>query len=79
MQINAEIKRRIDWVGEPNHPQPEDSPRYERVYNARQPPIAPNNIRQNDHDDDDDLQQKQQPVFGKGTYLEFSQQQQLSD
>lgn len=78
--INAEIERRIDWVGEANHPQPEDPLRSGRVYNTRQPSFTPNTIGQNYHnDDDDDLQQKQQPIFGKGTYLEFTQPQQLSD
>lgn len=73
VQINAEIKKRIDWVGEPNHAQPQDSPenihpeRGQRLYDdAKQ---AQNDLQSND--DEDDLQQRQQPIFGKGTYLEF--------
>lgn len=81
VQINAEINRRIDWVGEPNHAQPQDPSlnnrpeRVERLYeDAGQAKITPNIIEPNN--DDEDLQQRQVPIFGKGTYLEFEQQRQ---
>lgn len=79
VQIHGEIERRIDWVGEPNHAQPQDAPlarnvQLERIRSstdAGQEIIAQNHIDANVDDDDDDLQQRQEPIFGKGTYLEF--------
>lgn len=75
VQIKGEIERRIDWVGEPNHSQPQDSPLARNIQNERirsstdagQEIISQNYIDAND----DDLQQRQEPIFGKGTYLEF--------
>lgn len=70
LQVNSELNHRIDWVGEPNHRQPQDpSPthadaRIRSLTDARQ---AKNSV----DDDNDDLQQRQEPIFGKGTYLEF--------
>lgn len=80
IQINGEEKV-IDHVGEPNYPQPQDPPpsrirsnNVRSALNARQLNIYPNVI----DDNEDDLQQRQQPIapiFGKGTYLEFVSQE----
>lgn len=83
--VAAENEIRIDWVGEPGHAQPQDSPSTVQpnalgpVYETRQAiNIIPTNdayTNAADDDNDDDLQQKQQePIFGKGTYLEFDEQ-----
>lgn len=80
LYVNAEKEIRIDWVGEPGHAQPQDhrptpQPRPNSlgpIYETRQAlnalPIA------KDDDDDDDLQQKVEPIFGKGSYIEFDEQ-----
>lgn len=82
MQVNGEEARRIDWVGDPNHPQPQDpipnqpTERYQAMNEAAQGPTYQNEI-----EDYDDLQQRQQPEsirpFGKGTYLEFVEQEKI--
>lgn len=82
IQVNGEIERRIDYVGEPGHAQPQDPPsnnqpnRSGRLYDGTSSDsIGANIIPKYDVDDyDDDLQQRQQPIFAKGTYLEFVQQ-----
>lgn len=79
LHINGEEERRIDWVGEPNHSQPQDpapnTPERLRSWNdGRLAPIFNNIIDENDND----LQQRQKPIFPfKGTYLEFTEQQTL--
>lgn len=88
--MKAEKEIRIDWVGEPGHAQPQDRPITPRpnalgpVYETRQalnviPLNDPNTNRDNyvNDDDDDDLQQKIEPVFGKATHLEFDEQRTL--
>lgn len=86
--MNGENEIRIDWVGEPGHAQPQDPPITLRpnalgpVYETRQAlnaiPLNDPNTNDDNDDDDDDLQQKVEPVFGKGTYLEFDEQRKLS-
>lgn len=89
LQVSCDEERRIDWVGEPNHAQPQDAniqssnrnnqpERIRNLNDATQAPIFENIIE----GEEDDLQQRQQPesilpVFGKGTYLEFVEQQKL--
>lgn len=79
--INGD-ERIIDYVGEPNHRQPQDAPPNTRLqstrheHDTRESYIAPNSIEESD----EDLQQRQQPesispIFGKGTYLEFVAQE----
>lgn len=79
---NAETEIRIDWVGEPGHAQPQDQPFTPKpkpnalgpIYETRQAL----NALPTGEDDDDDLQQKVEPIFGKGTYLDFDEQRILS-
>lgn len=78
LQAEEEVIRRIDWVGERDHPQPQDPApkpreRYQTVNEATQGPIYENEINDNS---DVQLIQKQEPIeiFGKGTYEEFGQQ-----
>lgn len=76
--MNAEKEIRIDWVGEPGHAQPQDRPSTPQpipkpnasgpVYDTRQ---ALNALP--DDNDDDDLQQKVEPI-DKGTFIEFDEQ-----
>lgn len=81
--IYAEKEVRIDWVGEPGHAQPQDPPSTVQpnglgtVYETRQALhyVPVNNADTND--DTDDLQQQVEPIFGKGTYLEFDEQRKL--
>lgn len=78
LQANEEKEKRIDWVGEPNHRQPQDplpslpTERYQAMNEIAQGPAYENEI-------DDDVQrlQRPQPVFGKGTYLEFVEPQKI--
>lgn len=89
-QSNVGVERRIDWVGEPNHRQPQDpkssNTRTENFIEAN-PLNSEFNLIEKDDEDDDDLQQQHQQVqfedfqqkrltrtFGKGTYLEFARQ-----
>ncbi|XP_031630185.1 uncharacterized protein LOC116345169 isoform X1 [Contarinia nasturtii] len=90
--VNAEDIR-IDWVGEPNHSQPQDpAPKHQenklkatneyklQLANEHGPSYQ-NEIPDSDSNDDD-LQQRQQPepispIFGRGTYLEFVEQRTL--
>lgn len=89
LQVSAQLERRIDWVGEPNHRQPQDPTGNHRreqlqaLNENTQAPTYPNKnldtIGDNDDDKDNDLQQSQQPenlrIFAKGTFLEFTGQQ----
>lgn len=84
LHVNAENEIRIDYVGEPGHAQPQDPPSTREpkalgpVYETRQAlNVIPLNVP-NTNDVDDDLQQKVEPVFGKGTYLEFDEQRKLN-
>lgn len=83
--MSCNVERRIDWVGEPDHAQPQDSTQQPaqnvqtgRISNAND--VQQVSISQNLIDGtDDDLQQRQQPqsivpIFAKGTYLEFVRQ-----
>lgn len=82
LYASAEKAVRIDWVGDEGHAQPQDplttikptklGPVYETY--ERQ---ALNVIPIDDDADDDDLQQRMQPVFGKETYIEFDEQRKL--
>lgn len=80
LYTNAEEAIRIDWVGEPGHAQPQDRPSTGKpnalgpIYETRQALNALPNI--ND-DNDDDLQQKIEPIFGKGTYLQLDEQRKI--
>ena len=84
LHVNAENEIRIDWVGEPGHAQPQDPPPTAHpnalgpVYETRQALNAIPISDANTNDDDDDLQQRVEPVFGHGTYLEFDQQRKLN-
>lgn len=91
-QVNGQ--RRIDWVGEEGHRQPQDpvprsqNERYQTMNDNLQGPSYQNEI--SDDDDDDDVQKPQQPDdvqtiqqpesddFGKGTYLEFIHQKYIN-
>lgn len=89
MQVNCDVERRIDWVGETGHAQPQDSTtqtisrnnqpaRIRNLNDATRAPIYENIIE----GEEDDLQQRQipesiSPIFGKGTYLEFVEQQKI--
>lgn len=76
LQANGEM-RRIDYVGEPNHPQPQDPPpnsspseQLQAIVDAAYP-----NLIENDEDDSQKIQQPETISFAKGTYLEFVDQQ----
>lgn len=83
LYVNAEKEIRIDWVGEPGHAQPQDQPPTPQprpnalgpVYETRQALNALPTVR---YDEDDDLQQKVEPIFAKGTYLDFDEQRILN-
>lgn len=88
LHVNCDVERRIDWVGEPNHAQPQDTTqrptgndqlgRIRSLNVDRQAPISQNLV----DGEEDDLQQRQLPeailpIFGKGTYLEFVEERKL--
>lgn len=79
LYVNAEKEIRIDWVGETGHAQPQDPLTTTKPNKLR--PVSETrqalNVIPIDDDDDDDLQQKVEPIFGKGTYLEFDEQRKL--
>lgn len=77
LYVSAAKDVRIDWVGESGHAQPQDPftttqrNKLSSVYETRQ------TLNVIPLDDDDDLQQKLEPIFDKRTYLAFDDQRTL--